>query len=164
MTKAIYPGSFDPITNGHVDIAARAANLFEEVIVCVYDTPSKNLFFTTEERRTLAEESVVHLGNVRVTTYPQGLTVALARRLGATAMIRGLRSGTDFASEFELALMNRNLDPEIESVFIMTSATHQFISSSLLKEAASLGGDVTDLVPPAVDAALQRKYRQQRGS
>jgi pantetheine-phosphate adenylyltransferase len=162
MTKAIYPGSFDPITNGHIDIAARAAQLFEEVIVCVYDTPSKNLLFNTEERLALAKEGVAHLNNVSVTTYPRGLTVTLARKLGARAMVRGLRSGTDFASEFELALMNRNLDEEIESVFIMTSAAYQFVSSTLMKEAASLGGDISDLVPPHVEAALRRKY-QQRG-
>lgn len=160
MTKAIYPGSFDPITNGHMDIARRAAVLFDEVIICVYDTPSKNLLFTTDERRSLTEEAVAQFGNVRVTTYPRGLTVNLARELDAQAMVRGLRSGTDFASEFELALMNRKLDEGIESVFIMTSAENQFVSSSLLKEAASLGGDISSLVPPGVQAALQRKYQK----
>ena len=157
MTKAIYPGSFDPMTNGHVGIAERAARLFEEVIVCVYDTPSKNLLFTTPERVELAENATSHLENVRVTTYTRGLTVNLARQLGAEAMVRGLRSGTDFATEFELALMNRKLDPEIESVFIMTAAEHQFVSSSLLKEAASLGGDVSDLVSPTTVEALKRE-------
>ncbi len=157
MTKAIYPGSFDPMTTGHVGIAERAARLFEEVIVCVYDTPSKTLLFTTPERVELAEDATSHLDNVRVTTYTRGLTVNLARQLGAAAMVRGLRSGTDFASEFELALMNRKLDPDIESVFIMTAAEHQFVSSSLLKEAASLGGDISDLVSPATAEALEGK-------
>ena len=158
MTKAIYPGSFDPMTTGHAGIAERASRLFEEVIVCVYDSPmSKSLLFTTAERVELAEDSVSHLDNVRVTTYTRGLTVNLARELGAAAMVRGLRSGTDFASEFELALMNRTLDPDIESVFIMTAAEHQFVSSSLLKEAASLGGDISDLVSPATAEALERK-------
>ena len=158
MTKAIYPGSFDPMTTGHAGIAERASRLFEEVIVCVYDSPmSKNLLFTTAERVELAEDSVSHLDNVRVMTYTRDLTVNLARQLGAAAMVRGLRSGTDFAAEFELALMNRKLDPEIDSVFIMTAAEHQFVSSSLLKEAASLGGDISDLVSRATAEALERK-------
>ncbi|MBI4235847.1 MAG: pantetheine-phosphate adenylyltransferase [Chloroflexi bacterium] len=157
MTKAIYPGSFDPVTKGHVDIVTRAAGLFEEVIVCVYDAPPKNLLFMTQERVALFQEAVAHLKNVRVEPYT-GLTVALAKRLGARAIVRGLRSGTDFAFEFELALMNRQLDPTIEVVCLMTSAEYQFVSSSLLKEAASLGGDVDRLVPPHVAAALRRKY------
>jgi len=158
MTKAIYPGTFDPVTKGHIDIATRAAGLFEEVIVCVYATPAKNLLFNTEERVALFSEAVANLKNVRVQSYPTGLTIALARHLGAKAMIRGLRSGTDFASEFELALMNRQLDPEIETVCLITSAEYQFVSSSLLKEATSLGGNVDKLVPPNVVAALRRKY------
>lgn len=158
MTKAIYPGSFDPVTKGHIDIAARAASLFEEVIVCVYATPAKNLMFTTEERVGFFQEAMAGIPNVRVVSYPTGLTIALARRFGARAMIRGLRSGTDFANEFELALMNRQLDPEVETVCLITSAEYQFVSSSLLKEAASLGGEIDQLVPPDVAAALRRKY------
>lgn len=161
MTKAIYPGTFDPVTNGHLDIAARASSLFEEVIVCVYDTPSKTLLFTTQERVALFQEAVAHLKNVRVTPYT-GLTVVLARQLGARAIVRGLRSGTDFAYEFELALMNRQLDSEIEVVCLMTSAEYQFVSASLLKEAASLGGDVERLIPPHVAVALRRKYERAR--
>ena len=160
MTRAIYPGSFDPMTMGHAGIAERAARLFEELIVCVYDSPlSKSLMFSTEERVALAEDSTKHISNVRVTTYARDLTVNLARQLGATAMIRGLRNGADLVSEMELAQMNRELDPEIESVFIMTSAEHQFVSSSLLKEAASLGGDISGLVSPAVAEALKRHYQ-----
>jgi pantetheine-phosphate adenylyltransferase len=157
MTKAIYPGSFDPMTNGHIDIAERAAKLFEELFVCVYDTPSKNLMFTTEERLALAKDSVSHVKNITVITYKRGLTVELARNHGATAMIRGLRSEKDFASEFELALMNRNLDNQIESVFIMTSPKYGFVSSTLMKEAASLGGDISDFVSPGVLKALLLK-------
>ena len=159
MTKAIYPGSFDPMTMGHAGIAERAARLFEELFICVYDSPlSKSLLFSTEDRVALAEASTEHLPNVRVTTYARDLTVNLARQLGATAMIRGLRNGDDLVSEMELAQMNRQLDPEIESVFIMTAAEHQFVSSSLLKEAASLGGDISGLVSPAVAEALRQKY------
>ena len=159
MTKAIYPGSFDPMTMGHAGIAERAARLFDELIVCVYDSPlSKSLMFSTEERVSLAEDSLRHVPNARVTTYARDLTVNLARQLGAAAMIRGLRNGGDLVSEMELAMMNRELDPEIESVFIMTSAEHPFVSSSLLKEAASLGGDISGLVSPAVAEALRQKY------
>ena len=158
MTKAIYPGSFDPMTSGHVGIAERAARLFEEVIICVYDSPlSKSLMFSTEERVELATASTSHISNVSVTTYSRDLTVNLARQLGAAAMIRGLRNGADLVSEMELAQMNRQLDPEIESVFIMTAAEHQFVSSSLLKEAASLGGDISGLVSSAVAEALRQK-------
>ena len=158
MTKAIYPGSFDPMTSGHAGIAERAARLFEEVIICVYDSPlSKSLMFSTEERVALAEASLSDIANVRVTTYARDLTVNLARQLGAAAMIRGLRNGADLVSEMELAQMNRQLDPEIESVFIMTAAEHQFVSSSLVKEAASLGGDISGLVSPAVAEALRQK-------
>ncbi len=159
MTKAIYPGSFDPMTMGHAGIVERASRLFDEVIVCVYDaTVGKNMLFSTDERVQLATETTRHLGNVRVTTYARDLTVNLARQLGAVAMIRGLRNGADLVSEMELAQMNRQLDPEIESVFIMTAAEHQFVSSSLLKEAASLGGDISGLVSPSVHEALRQKY------
>ncbi len=158
MTRAIYPGSFDPITMGHVEVAERGSSVFEELIVCVYDTPSKSLLFDTNERVDLVERSVADFANVSVERYTRGLTVELARRLGATVMVRGLRSITDFASEFELALMNRQIAPDIETVFLMTSAEYQFVSSSLLKEAASLGGDIYHLVPPPVAEALKRKY------
>ena len=158
MRKAIYPGSFDPMTLGHAGIVERAARLFDELIVCVYDaTAGKNMLFSTEERVELATASTSHISNVTVTTYSRDLTVNLARQLGAVAMIRGLRNGADLVSEMELAQMNRQLDPEIESVFIMTAAEHQFVSSSLLKEAASLGGDISGLVSPAVAEALRQK-------
>ena len=158
MTRAIYPGSFDPITMGHVEVAERGSRIFDELIVCVYDTPSKNLLFTTDERTDLVERSVGHLPNVTVQRYTRGLTVELARRLGATVLVRGLRSITDFSSEFELALMNRQVAPDIETAFLMTSVDYQFVSSSLLKEAASLGGDVYHLVPPPVAEAMRRRY------
>ena len=157
MAKAIYPGSFDPITNGHIDVAVRAAAVFDEMVVCVYDTPSKNLMFSTEERLELAKLSLANIANISVETYQRGLTIELAKHHGATAMVRGLRNERDFGSEFELALMNRNLDETIESVFIMTSPKYGFVSSTLMKEAVSLGGDISDLVSPIVLKALQEK-------
>tara|TARA_B100000686_G_scaffold50403_1_gene54110 strand:- start:10090 stop:10572 length:483 start_codon:yes stop_codon:yes gene_type:complete len=157
MAKAIYPGSFDPITNGHIDVAVRAAAVFDELVVCVYDTPSKNLMFSTEERLELAKLSLANIANISVETYQRGLTIELAKHHGATAMVRGLRNERDFGSEFELALMNRKLDETIESVFIMTSPKYGFVSSTLMKEAVSLGGDISDLVSPIVLKALQEK-------
>jgi pantetheine-phosphate adenylyltransferase len=158
MTRAIYPGSFDPITKGHLEVAERGSKIFDELIVCVYDTPSKNLLFNTDERVDMAERSIAHLNNVRVERYTRSLTVELARALDAHVLIRGLRSITDFSSEFELALMNRQIAPDIETAFLMTSVEYQFVSSSLLKEAASLGGDIYHLVPPPVAEALRSKY------
>jgi len=157
MAKAIYPGSFDPITNGHIDVAVRAAAVFDELVVCVYDTPSKNLMFSTQERLEPAKLSLANIANISVETYQRGLTIELAKHHGATAMVRGLRNERDFGSEFELALMNRNLDETIESVFIMTSPKYGFVSSTLMKEAVSLGGDISDLVSPIVLKALQEK-------
>lgn len=159
MTKAIYAGTFDPMTLGHAGIAERAAKLFVELTICVYDqTVGKSMLFSTEERVALAEASLRGVPNISVTTYTRDLTVNLARQLGATAMIRGLRNANDLVAETELAQMNRELDPEIETVFILTSAEHAFVSSSLLKEAASLGGDISGLVSPAVAEALRQKY------
>ena len=158
MTRAIYPGSFDPITKGHIEVTERGSRIFEELVVCVYDTPSKSLLFTTDERVDLVERAVAHLPNVDVQRYTRSLTVDLARRLDAKVLIRGLRSVTDFSTEFELALMNRQIAPDIETAFLMTSVEYQFVSSSLLKEAASLGGDVYHLVSPPVAAALKERY------
>ena len=161
MTKAIYPGSFDPITNGHLDIANRAAALFDEVIIGVYDRPSKHLMFSTEERVDLARKAVAHLPNVRVAAYNE-LTVDFARKMKAKVMVRGLRMSSDFEREFEMALMNKQLDRQIELVCLMTSLEYQFLSSSLLKEACELGGDITGLVPRHVATALKKKFQQAR--
>ena len=157
MTAAIYPGSFDPVTNGHLDIANRAAALFDELIICVYDTPQKHLLFSTAERVDLMKKAVVHLTNARVETY-MGLTVDFARRVKAKVIVRGLRMSSDFEREFEMALMNKKLAPDIELVCLMTSLEYQFISSSLLKEACELGGDITSLVPEDVATALAEKF------
>ncbi len=157
MTAAIYPGSFDPVTNGHLDIANRAAALFDELIVSVYDVPDKRLMFTTEERVNLARKSLAHLSNVRVEPY-SGLTVTFARKANATVIVRGLRMASDFEREFEMALMNKKLDQDIELVCLMTSLEYQFISSSLLKEACQLGGDISSFVPAHVAVALAEKF------
>jgi pantetheine-phosphate adenylyltransferase len=159
LTNAIYPGSFDPVTNGHLDIANRAAALFDELIICVYDRPQKHLMFSAKERVDLIKKAVAHLPNVRVTSY-DGLTVDFARKMKAKVMVRGLRMSSDFEREFEMALMNKKLDREIELVCLMTSLEFQFLSSSLLKEACELGGDITSLVPKHVAVALKKKFQQ----
>lgn len=157
MTKAIYPGSFDPVTNGHLDIASRAAALFDELIICVYDVPLKSLMFSTRERVDLMKKSVTHIPNVRVEPYT-GLTVSFAQKVNARVLVRGLRMSSDFEREFEMALMNKKLAPDIELVCFMTSLEYQFISSSLLKEACQLGGDISNLVPKHVAVALAEKF------
>lgn len=158
MTLAIYPGSFDPITNGHLDIATRASKLFEKVIIGVYDVPPKNLMFTTKERVSLVKKSIVDLPNVDVQPFT-GLTITFAQQVGAKAIVRGLRVVTDFEREFEMALMNKKLAPDCELVCLMTNLRYQFLSSSLLKEVANLGGFVDDLVPKPVAVALKKKVQ-----
>ena len=157
MVTAIYPGTYDPVTLGHVDIASRASALFDRVIVAVYATPSKNLLFTTEERMEMFQESVGHLPNVEVRDF-NGLVVRFAQDVGAAVIVRGLRSGSDFEYEFEMAFMNRKLAPKVDMISFMTSQDYMFISSSLLKEVALLSGDVTEMVPPHVAKAVYSKY------
>jgi len=156
VTIAIYPGAFDPITNGHLDITTRAAKLFDKVIIGVYDTPAKNILFTVEERVDLAEQATADLPNVEVKSF-SGLTVDFARKVGAQTIVRGLRVGADFEREFEMALMNKNLSPDCELVCLMANLKYQFLSSSLLKEVASLNGYIDDLVPKHVAIALKKK-------
>ncbi len=156
MTLAVYPGSFDPITNGHLDIATRAARLFEKVIIGVYDTPAKNLMFSTAERVELVRQSIVGIPNIEATSFT-GLTVEFAHRMGARAIVRGLRALTDFEAEFEMAMMNKKLALDCEVVCLMTNLRYQFLSASLLKEVMKLGGNVDDLVPPPVATALKSK-------
>ena len=159
MTLAIYPGSFDPITLGHLDVALRAAQLFDELIVAVYAGREKpNGLFTVEERLDLARQAFAGETNaIRVDSF-SGLTVEYARALGAGTIVRGLRAVSDFEYEFKLAHMNDHLAPEIEVVCLMTSSRHSFISSSLIREVASLGGDVDGLVPAHVRDALRAKF------
>ncbi len=156
MTIAIYPGSFDPVTNGHLDVASRVAKLFERLIIGVYDTPDKQLLFTTEERVELIRKAIVNLPNVEVKSFI-GLTVDFAKEVKAQTIVRGLRMGADFEREFDLAMMNKKLSPELELVCLMANQEYQFLSSSLLKEAARLGGNINDFVPKHVATALIRK-------
>jgi pantetheine-phosphate adenylyltransferase len=158
LTTVIYPGSFDPITNGHLDIVARAANLFDKLIIGVYDTPSKGILFTTEERVNLAKKAITNLPNIEVEAYSD-LTVSFAKRVKARAIVRGLRMSADFEREFDMAMLNKKLFPDLELVCLMASAEYQFISSSLLKEAASMGGKINDLVPKHVVTALRKKFQ-----
>ncbi|MFC1941086.1 pantetheine-phosphate adenylyltransferase [Chloroflexota bacterium] len=158
MTIAVYPGTFDPITNGHLDIATRAAKLFQKVIIGVYDAPAKEPLFTTVERLELARQAVADLPNVEVKSF-SGLTVDFAKAEGAQTMVRGLRIGADFEREFEMALMNKKLSPDCELVCLMTNLQYQFLSSSLLKEVANLGGYIDDLVSKPVAVALKKKMR-----
>lgn len=158
MTIAIYPGSFDPITNGHLDIAVRASKLFEKLIIGVYHAPAeKTLLFNTEERVKLAREAVADMSNVEVRSYTE-LTGTFAQEMNAQVMVRGLRMGGDFEKEFTLAMMNKKLFPDIEQICLMSSVEYQFVSSSLLKEAASLGGRIDDLVPDNVAKALVKRF------
>ncbi len=158
MTIAIYPGSFDPITNGHLEVVGRAAKLFDKVVVGVYATPAKGLLFTAEERVELARQAIGNLPNVEVESFA-GLTVDFARKMNAQVMIRGLRMTLDFEREFDMAMMNKKLYPELELVCFMSAQEYQFLSASLLKEVAGLGGPIDSLVPPHVAEALRRKTK-----
>ncbi len=157
---AVYPGSFDPLTMGHLDIARRAARLFDTLIVAVYAFPAKNLLFSLDERMELWQKVIVseELRNVRVSTYT-GLTVDFARSVNGVAIVKGLRSPNDFEAEFQQGMMNHKLTPEIETVCLLTNLEHLFVSSSLVKEVARLGGNVTDMLPAAVMEALKEKHR-----
>ena len=158
MTIALYPGSFDPITNGHLDIAIRAARLFEKLIIGVYDIPAKTLLFNTEERVALVRESIADANLTNVSAEPfYGLVVNYAKEIGAQTIVRGLRIGADFEREFEMELMNKHLAPDIELVCLITSTKYQFVRSSLLKEVASLNAYIDDIVPKPVARALKKK-------
>jgi pantetheine-phosphate adenylyltransferase len=154
--KAIYPGTFDPITNGHLDVIERAAKIFEHLIVAVATNPSKRPLFTLEERTEMVREACAHIKNVTVEQF-DGLLVEFARRKGVRVIIKGLRAISDFDYEFQMASMNRKLAPEIETVFIMTSLEYAYLSSSIVKEVAMLGGCVRELVPPPVLRRLEAK-------
>jgi pantetheine-phosphate adenylyltransferase len=156
MTRAIYPATFDPITLGHVDIAARAAALFRELIVAVYDRPLKSLLFSPEERMQMVGQAMAHMPNVRIERYT-GMTVEFARQRGASVIVRGLRVLSDFEWEFQLALTNRSLAPDIDTICLMTSQEYSFLSSSVVKEVAFAGGDIGGMVPSHVAQALRAK-------
>ena len=156
MPVAVYPGGFDPVTNGHLDIVARAASLFDEVIVAVYPRGANDLF-SLEERVAMFAEATADMPNVRVEGF-SGLVVSYARSVGATVLVRGMRAVTDFEAELDMALMNKKMAPEVESVYLITSLEHLFISASRIREIASLGHSVTDLVPPNVARALAERF------
>ena len=156
---AVYPGSFDPFTNGHLDVVDRALGIFDKLIVAVAANPEKRQpLFTVDERLQLITKSVKDRDRVEVASY-QGLTVEFARSNGARTIVKGLRAYSDFDAELQQALMNRKLAPDVHTVFLMSSFTHIFVSSSILKDIASYGGSVADLVPPPVARALKEKYR-----
>jgi pantetheine-phosphate adenylyltransferase len=159
MRRAIYAGSFDPVTNGHLDVLGRAAKVFDEVIFAVAYNAEKRGLFTPDERMALLRESAVEWKNVRVTRF-EGLLVDYARREGAVALIRGLRAVSDFEFEFQMALMNRRLAPELETLFLMPREDYSYVSSRLVKEVAMLGGDVSSLVPAVVAKALATKVQR----
>ncbi|MBI9084990.1 MAG: pantetheine-phosphate adenylyltransferase [Desulfobacterales bacterium] len=154
---AIYPGSFDPVTNGHLDIVERGCTLFDKVIVAILHNPAKHSCFTVDERKEFLEISLKDIGNIEIDSFG-GLLVDYAERRKATAILRGMRAVSDFEYEFQLALMNRRLKRNIQTVFLMTGLRWIFTSSSIIKEAASFGGDVADMVPPIVNQRLKERF------
>ena len=161
MRTAIYPGSFDPLTNGHLDVIQRAAKLFDRVIVAVAQNDSKQPLFTLAERLALVKAAIKHLPHVEADSF-DGLLIEYAARQKAQAVVRGLRAVSDFEFEFQLALMNRKLNENVEAIFMMPKDTYTFLSSRIVKEIARLGGDVSPFVPPHVQAALKKKLKPRK--
>lgn len=157
MRVALYPGSFDPVTNGHLDTAVRAARIFDSVVMAVFDRPHRNLLFSTEERVELLREATRDYENIRVDAYTI-LTVYYARQIGASVIVRGLRDTLDFEHEFQIAQVNQTIDSQIDIVFFMASRNFTFLSASTVREIAALGGDVSEFVPVSVQQALKRKF------
>lgn len=161
MVKAVYPGTFDPVTNGHLDIVERGAGIFDELIVAVTTNPAKVPWFTVQERVAMIEACCRHLPNVKVMSF-DGLLVAFVRQQGAKVILKGLRAVSDFDYEFQMAAMNRQLAPDIETLFLMTSLPFAYLSSSIVKEIALLDGDLSGLVPDLVAEQLRRKAAERR--
>jgi pantetheine-phosphate adenylyltransferase len=154
---AIYPGTFDPVTNGHIDIAERGLKIFDKIIVAILKNPVKACFFTVEERVEMLEDSFKNFPNIEIDTF-DGLLVEYAAKRKSDAILRGMRAVSDFEYEFQLALMNRRLNREVQTVFLMTGLRWIFTSSSIIKEAACFGGDIKDMVPPPVNRKLREKF------
>jgi pantetheine-phosphate adenylyltransferase len=161
MTGAMYPGTFDPITNGHYDLVRRAADIFERVVVAIAANPGKAPLFTLDERVGLAREVLKDIGNVEVTGYT-GLTVDFARQHGLRVVVRGLRAVSDFEFEFQLATMSRHLTDKVDYVFLTPTEQFNFISSTLVREIASLGGNVAKFVHPVVETALKQAWAKKK--
>lgn len=160
MRKAIFPGSFDPLTNGHLDVIQRSSPLFDEIIVAILNNPEKNPMFTVDERVEMIEEilpSVAHDGCKMTVASFSGLTAEFAKRSGATAIVRGIRAVSDYEYELRMALMNRKLEPTIETVFLMADEEYSYVSSTLMKQVFLLGGRVDGLIPPSVEARMREK-------
>jgi pantetheine-phosphate adenylyltransferase len=157
MKRAIYPGSFDPVTNGHLDVIERARKLFDEVVVAVAHNDEKQALFSLEDRLDLLNQSIGKAGNVRIAQF-DGLLVEFAAAEKASAVVRGLRAVSDFEFEFQMALMNRKLDSEVETIFLMPKEEYTYLSSRIIKEIARLGGDVSSFVPAVVAKALGKKF------
>ena len=158
---ALFPGTFDPFTNGHLDLTERASKMFPKVVVAVSLSPKKGTLFSLEDRVALAKEAVAQLANVEVIGF-DGLVVDCAKKVPAQVMCRGIRAVSDFEFEFQMALMNRRLSPELEVVFLMPSARYTFLNSSLVKEIARLGGDIAGLLPPNVERRLLTLFAEER--
>lgn len=159
MKRALTPGTFDPITSGHLDVITRAAQLVDEVVVAVAASQKKNPLFTLEERAALVRQATAHLPNVRVEPFDE-LLVTFAEKMDATVVVKGLRAITDFEYEFQMTAMNYQLSPELETLFIMSPPQYMYLSSSVVREIASLHGDLEQFVPPCVKEALERKFSE----
>ena len=157
MKRALTPGTFDPITSGHLDVIARASQLVDEVVVAVADSQKKGPLFTLEERVELVRQATAHLSNVRVEPF-KGLLVDFAKELDATVVVKGLRAITDFEYEFQMTAMNYQLSPQLETLFIMSPPQYMYLSSSIVREFSKMGGDIEQFVPPCVYEALKKKY------
>jgi pantetheine-phosphate adenylyltransferase len=161
MTVALYPGTFDPLTNGHLDLIKRSVRMFDKVVVAIFENPMKGPLFSVEERRRLIEESTQGLDNIEIDTFNNTLLVFYAKQRQAHVIVRGLRAIADFEYEFQMTLMNRRLDEDIETVFLMPREEYTYVASRLIKEVAAYGGNVEELVPPPVALALKEKFQRQ---